>query len=456
MKELFFKAVSPFLKLALFNEINSVGEIFLVGGGLRDFFIRGYFSHNELDFLVIGCSLEELIKILKKYGSAVYVGKKFGVIKFFPANKEKLEYDFAIPEVRSESGLPDVIVDLLHRDFSINSMALSLKSGEFFDPFGGISDIEKKLIRLTRSGNFGDDPVRLIRAIRLATELGFDIDQSTWDELCQSAEMIKNEAPERIRDEFVRLIMLDESPRGFRLMKESGLLTWILPELELGSGMTQAGFHEHDVFEHILLTIKYAEPDIRIKLAALFHDIAKPLKRVELDNGKVAFYGHDIESVKIAKRVLTWMRFPNDIIEDVTTIVRYHMFSYGFSDKGLRRFIRRVGAHRMPLLIKLRFADSMAQHEGKILRDEKEFEKRVLAELNRKPPLSVRDLVVDGYDIMDNFSLKQGPIIGKVLNHLLSIVLDNPKNNQREILLERAKEYLEKLRAAEKVEDGRR
>ncbi|MGB9561784.1 MAG: HD domain-containing protein, partial [bacterium] len=319
-----------------------------------------------------------------------------------------------------------------------------------------VSDIEKKLIRLTRSGNFEDDPVRLLRAIRLAVELDFEIEQETWNELCKLSHLIKNEAPERIRDEFVKLIMLQNSPRGFHLMRESKLLHEILPELDSAYGISQSGLHEHDVFEHIILTVKYAPTELRSKLTALLHDIGKPAKRVVLDDGRVAFYGHDIESTKIAKRFLKWLRFPNDVIEDVITVIRYHMFSYGFSDKGLRRFIRRVGPERMPILIKLRFADSMAQHEGKTLRDEQEFEKRVYAELTRKPPLTVRDLDINGYDIMDKFSLKPGPIIGRILKYLLSFVLDNPEMNKKQILIEKAKEYIEKVDSKERVEGSKR
>ena len=453
MKETFLKTITELIPDELIEKINSKGELYLVGGGVRDFFITNKVRKTELDFLVIGFSLDELQKTLRHYGTAIYVGKAFGVLKFFPKGNEKFEYDFTIPETRG-CELPEIIVDLAQRDFSINAMALSLKTGTLYDPFGGRSDIEDKIVRLTREGNFDDDPIRLLRAIRFAAQFGFRIEDRTWEDLCGKAEKIKEASAERIREEFLKILMLPDSPSAFRLMREAGLLKYILPELHAAYGVKQGGLHQHDVFEHTILAVKYADSDPRVKLAALLHDLGKPAKRITLPDGHIAFYGHDLLSVKIARRFLQELKFPTELINDVTTIIRYHMFSYGFSDKGLRRFIRRVGVERMPLLLKLRFADSMAQHEGKTLRDEKLFAKRVLEEINRKPPLTVRDLAVNGYDIMGTFSLQQGKIIGDILKYLLSLVLDNPELNKKEILLQAAREYLAERNMKTKIGGG--
>ena len=431
------------------EEINTKGKLYLVGGAVRDYLITGSFP-DELDFLVMGIPLDNLLHILRNWGSAIYVGRSFGVIKFVPRSLTNKEFEFSIPSIRGtqkvesplENGLAE---DLAERDFTVNSMALEIQTGKLNDPFGGQKDIACKILRPTSVENLVKDPVRMLRAVRLAVQLGFSIDKQAKEVITDNAHLLTSVAPERIRDELIKLLLLPDPFPGFLLMRDFGIIGQIMPELKRTYDIEQGGQHQFALFEHTIRAVKYSAPELRLRLAALLHDIAKPICRKTLPNGRVVFYGHDVMGAKIARSILKRFCFSSNIIEDVAALVRYHMFSYGFSDKGLRRFIRRVGTDRILLLMKLRFADTMAQHDGQTLRDEERFERRVINELNRKPPMTIKDLDISGYDIMDEFKLSPGPMVGKILKHLLTYVLDSPEHNTKEILMNEAKGFVASL-----------
>ncbi len=431
------------LPIEFIQQINRNGRLYLVGGAVRDYLITSSLP-EELDFLVTNLSLKELLPVLRRWGTAIYVGRTFGVVKFIPRFLDGKELEFSIPKIRGAKS-DELAADLAERDFTINSMALDVASGEVIDPFGGREDIARRVIRATRSQNLLKDPLRMFRAIRLAVQLGYYIEDGTRKEIVRNAHFLRTVSPERIRDELVKLLLLPDPSEGFRLMRELKLIPQVIPELESTYNIEQGGYHQFALFEHIIRTVKYAIPDLRVRLAALFHDIAKPVCRKRLPDGRVVFYGHDIRGARITKTILRRLRFPQDVTDVVVKLVRYHMFSYLFSDKGLRRFIRRVGPDNILLLIKLRFADTMAQHDGRTLRDEEMFEKRVIDELNRKPPMTIKELDINGYDIMDEFKLSPGPMVGRILKHLLTYVLDNPERNRKEVLIREAKDFFASL-----------
>ena len=226
-------------------------------------------------------------------------------------------------------------------------------------------------------------------------------------------------------------------------MRDTGLLKEILPELEYTVGIEQPGpYHKFDVFEHTMETVDNVQPKIKVRLAALFHDICKPHTR-QLVEGGATFYSHERKGSGVARAVLKRLRYSNEIIEDVRLLVYRHMYTDRVTEKGLRRLIRNVGEERIFDLLDLRRADIIAQGRGLEPRQVDRFEKRIKEVLEKKPPFSVKDLKITGHDIMESFKIPESPLVGKFLRFLLEEVLDNPENNQRDILLEKAKDFLE-------------
>lgn len=452
----------PGLPDKLTAEILEKGKIYEVGGAVREFLYTGQES-EEKDYLVTGLALEDLTGLLKQYGKVDLVGKSFGVIKFSPFNKtERITYDIAIPrkEYSTGSGHKDFQVqfdhtlkvedDLGRRDFTVNALAREIPSGKIIDPFGGQADLKRQMIRQVFPEAFLEDPLRMLRAIQFAARFEFQIEPQTFDTLKRNAALISTVSPERIQEELNKLLLKADKPSlGFRLMQDSGLLKHILPELEVCVGIDQpGGWHKYDVFEHTLLTIDNCPKDLVIRLAALFHDINKPQTRVLVEDG-ATFYGHEIIGARTAEKVMSHLRYSNETMNAVHLLVEKHMFTINVTDKGLRRLIKRAEGRIFDLLT-LRKADIIAQGRGEAgligVKEIEEFEKRVKEEIERKPPFSLSDLKIDGDVIMQKFKLTPGPLVGKVLNHLLEKVLDDPDFNQEDLLLQEAQTYLQNQR----------
>jgi tRNA nucleotidyltransferase (CCA-adding enzyme) len=259
-------------------------------------------------------------------------------------------------------------------------------------------------------------------------------------------DLIATVSPERIADEFNKMFTRAERPSiGLQLMHETGLMKHIIPELEKTIGVDQpGGFHAYDVFEHTLRIVDACPPRLRLRLAALFHDITKPRHKQITDIG-ASFHGHEKTGSEAARAVLQRLRYSNDMIRDVGLLVERHMFTTEVGPKGLRRFIRRVGQRLIPDLLDLRRADVIAQGMGGATDDVDHFQREIEEEINRKPPFGRSDLAVSGHDIMDEFDLDQSPLIGDVLDHLLEKVLDTPEDNTRDILIEYARQYINEL-----------
>ncbi len=440
---------------ALIESIGKRGRIYEVGGSVRDKFIDPNIEHKDRDFLVTGIPFEELSSLLKEFGYINLVGKSFGVIKFTPYGSDSI-YDIVLPRKEASTGvghkdfrvdfdynLP-VVEDLHRRDFTINAIAINIITREVIDPLNGREDIKRKIIRMTSDDSFTEDPLRMLRAVQFAARFRFTIENKTLQALKTNAPLIKTVAPERIAEELNKLLLLAKKPSvGFRIMRDAGLLKEFFPELQTTVGVDQPGpYHRYDVFEHIMSTIDNSPPILRVRLAAIFHDISKPQTRQLIDGG-ATFYSHERKGAGVAKAVLRRLRYPNDLIEDVRMLVYRHMYTDRVSDKGLRRLIHKVGEDRIFDLLDLRRADIVAQGRGLDPKQVDAFERRIREELEKKPPFSVKDLAVNGNDIMNIFLIPGGPMVGKVLKYLLEVVLDNPEDNQRDILLEKAKEFLE-------------
>ena len=431
------------------------GRIYEVGGVIRDRMLGIPEADHDRDYLVTGIPYVDIVRILNPYGNVSLVGRSFGVIKFTQFfSGQPVTFDISLPRTEHSTGTghkdfevcydPSLSIedDLVRRDFTVNAMAWELEKDELVDPLGGCIDLDARQLRMVYPDSFLDDPLRMLRAIQFAARFEFTIEEKTFDAICNNAHLIETVSLERIAEELNKLLTLAEKPSlGFRLMESTGLLKYVLPDLQRCVGVAQpGGYHKYDVFEHILFTIDACPPKLSLRWAAVFHDINKPQAKRIVGEG-ATFYGHEAQGARTARRVLKRLRYSHDFISEVSILVERHMFTTDVSPKGLRRLVKRVGVPLIFDLLDLRRADVVAQGMGGITDDVDQFEKDIHEELDRKPPFSLHDLAVDGKDIMRWFDLKPGRSVGKILDHLLDRVLDYPNYNTVEKLKEIASEF---------------
>jgi len=347
---------------------------------------------------------------------------------------------YEVTTFRGKTGIGHTIEeDLAHRDFSFNAMAYDTTDGRIIDPFNGRSDIARKVVRAVKSPleRFQEDPLRMMRAIRFAVELGYSIDPKTLGAVHLLSHTIDRVAQERIRDELLRILLARKPSRGFTLMRKTGLLKRILPELLEGYRKRQNDFHRYTIYRHIMETVDSVEPDVVLRLSALFHDIAKPRVRKKT-NGRWRFLGHAGASVELTKQIMTRLRFSNDMIARVTNLIGNHMFEYKreLTERALRRLIKRMGTDNTHDLIKLRRADDLAHGWGRGFETDLDaFRARIDSLLSHSPPLNVSDLAVNGDDVMTLLGIRPGPEVGQILDRLVTLVIEKPEFNQKDILL---------------------
>ncbi len=432
-------------------------EIFLVGGAVRDILLDK--PTKDYDFVIRHVKTSDLEKTLSKLGKVNLVGKSFGVFKFIPKHTdENFEpIDIALPrtehagmsggykdfEIQSDKDLP-IEQDLGRRDFTINALAWNLNTQKLVDKFKGLSDLQNKKIRAIGDPKlrFQEDYTRMLRAVRQACQLDFKIETKTKQTIQDKANQITKIAQERINQELTKIILSDRAEQGIRLMQELGLLKALIPELEAGLGVKQNKAHIYEVFDHNARALGFAAQrnyDLNIRLAALFHDIAKP--QTKGGEGKEAtFYNHDIEGAKMVRQILRRLGFKNDIIKDVTHLVRYHMFYYALdlvSDAGVRRLLNRLGTDKIDDFINLRICDRLGMGRPKakpwkLQELERRFKEVVL------DPITPKMLAIKGDELMQLLSLKPGPRVGLILNALLAEVLEDPKKNDPDYLTKQA------------------
>lgn len=359
-------------------------------------------------------------------------------------------------------------------------MAMNLK-GDLIDIFRGKKDLENHTIRAVGDPNkrFNEDALRMIRAVRFAVSLvkkkdvnfkgpqklekktPFTIEINTQKAILRKGKNLKYIAKERIQDEFTKIILSDYAAEGIELLRKLKLLKYIIPELEKGYGIAQNRHHIYTIYEHSLLSLKNCPSNkLEVRLAVLFHDIAKPdTKRGE--GAYSTFYNHDHVGARVAEKILKRLKFSNNIVEKVKLLVDNHMFYYNVKEVGeasVRRLVRKVGLENIDDLIDLRIGDRLGSGVPKPV-PYKLRHFRYMVEKISQDPLSVKMLKVNGYDLMKKLKLPPGPKIGAILDVLLSEVLENPSVNNKKDLLTRAKnlmrEDLNKLRemAKEKIEE---
>ncbi|MFA6295271.1 MAG: HD domain-containing protein [Candidatus Paceibacterota bacterium] len=432
-------------------------QAYLVGGCVRDLFL----GRTPKDWDITTNAKPEQIQ--KLFPKTVYENI-FGTVAVINEQTEDITLkNVEVTPYRLESGYsdrrhPDMVKfsdkiehDLMRRDFTINAIAVSLSNGaikDIIDLYGGFADIKDKLIKTvgSPSDRFNEDALRMIRAIRLSVELGFTCNRDTFTAIQSQSILIKEVSTERIHDEFIKILMSPEPKKGIELLYESGLLKYILPELEVNIGVKQPQAHAYDVWEHLLRSLQHAADknyNLEIRVAALFHDISKSnTKGFSKETNQPTFYGHEVIGSRETRKILERLKFSRATIEKVTKLVRWHMF---FADpeqltlSAVRRMVVNVGRENIWDLMDLRTCDRIGT--GRPKENPYRLRKyRSMIEEALRDPISVTMLKIDGDGVMKVCNMLPGPKIGMILNALLEEVLDNPKLNTVEYLEKRTLE----------------
>ncbi|MGB3988875.1 MAG: HD domain-containing protein [Minisyncoccales bacterium] len=423
-------------------------EVFAVGGCIRDLMMGK--KPEDWD-LATDAHPEEIQALFEDNGYNCFYENDFGTVGVVLPENERRDFSniVEITTYRTESSYSDkrhpdkihwaktIEEDLSRRDFTSNAIAVKIVDDktEILDPYRGSDDISNKIIRAVGDPNerFSEDALRMFRAIRFSTTLNFSIEPKTFEAIEKNAEKTAIISKERIRDELIKMIMSRDAAKGIDLLRETGILKHVIPELEIGYGVSQNKHHIYDCYQHNLLTLDYAAKknfNLHVRLAGLLHDIAKP--HVKVGEGEDAtFYNHEVVGAKMTQKILERLKFPKKEIEKIVILVRFHLFYYNVgevSESSVRRLVRQVGIENMDDLIKLRMADRVGSGVPKA-EPYKLRHLKYLIEKTSSDPISTKMLAIDGAEIMRLLKIDSGPKVGKVLSILLSEVLSNPENN---------------------------
>ena len=430
-------------------------EAYIVGGCVRDLLRKA--KPEDWD-IATNAKPEEISKTFSKS----YINNKFGTVTVLTDSedlrvKEVEITPYRIDEEYSDKRHPDKIrwartieEDLARRDFTVNAMAAVILEGKseiakIVDPYGGQKDLNDKRIKAVGSSKqrFSEDALRMMRAVRFATTLDFEIELKTAEAIKKNSSLLQSISKERIKDEFMKIIMADKAADGVDLLRELNLLKYIIPELEEGYKVSQNKHHIYGVYKHSIFSLEYAAKkkfNKYVRLAALLHDIAKP--RVKRGEGEDAtFYNHEVVGAKMTHQILSRLRFSNKDIEKITKLVRYHLFYYHPDEVGessVRRLVSQVGLKDMDELIQVRMCDRIGSGCPKA-EPYKLRHLRYVIEKVSQDPISARKLKISGEEIMSILGIGPGPKVGQILDVLLGHVLDDPKKNEEEILRKEVK-----------------
>ncbi len=435
-------------------------ELYLVGGSVRDILYKRQIK--DWDFAT-NATPEEMLSLFPQ----AFYDNAFGTVGIPMPQTSNVEHKgvVEVTTFRKESSYKDrrhpesvewgktIEEDLGRRDFTINAIAVKLnqedkEDPEIIDPYNGREDLKNKIIRAVGDPKlrFKEDALRLMRAIRFATQLGFEIEENTLKEIIADGKLLSDISKERLRDELLKILASDFPYEGIMLLKNTGLLEYIIPELKEGIGISQerpGRHHKDDVFTHNILSLKFCpSKDPIVRFATLIHDIGKPRVEGRDADGYVIFHNHEIIGNKIAGDVADRLRFSKKQKEKIVTLVRWHMFSVDehITDSAIRRFIRRIGVENVKDMMDLRVGDRLG---GGTQTAEswrlKLFKKRVEEQL-KPAPFSINDMAIDGHDVMKELQMKPGPKVGQLLQKLFEEVDEDLSKNNKEYLLKRVKE----------------
>lgn len=412
---------------------------FLVGGCVRDILL-GKTPH---DYDLTTSASTERIKAC--FDRVITLGEEHGTLGVMAGDSLVEISTFRGDHEAPQDLLKCLTADLAERDFTINAMALD-KEGKLHDPWGGEQDLGLGLIRAT--GNRGaelisQDPLRMIRAVRLAAVYGFSIDTATWQNIIQLNGLLVLCAPERVREEFNRILLSERPAEGLRLLHEGLLLGHIIPELMATVGFDQRSpHHDRDVFEHSLTALENTAPRLTLRLAALLHDVAKPACFSLDEAAKGHFYGHHLMGREMVMNIMARLRYDYQTTQDVALLVAAHMSRFeNVRDKPLKRLIVQVGQHNLENLFELQRADIIASAPPCDFNTLEQMERDVQRILEESLPLQRSDLAVNGDDLI-SLGYQPGTELGKTIMYLLEVVLEDPACNEKAFLLNLARQRL--------------
>lgn len=439
------------------------GSLYAVGGRVRDELrteIEGLdLPLKDLDYVVAGVPIDDLRTRLETVGRVDAVGAAFAVFK---VTRDGATVDVALPRRERSTGVghrdfevqsgPDIPVedDLARRDFRMNMIARALPGGNLIDPYGGEADIRARRIDILTPEAFEEDPLRMLRAAQFAARFEYAVTPATRAAMAAAAPSIATVSAERVYDELVKLLVRARRPSvGLELLRETGLLPHLWPELAEGIGVEQNEWHAFDVWNHSLATLDAAPAgDLVLRLAALLHDVGKPRTK----DGP-HFYKHEIVGADLTRAMLSRFRFPNEVVDRVEHLVRQHMFVADpeMKDATVRRFIRRIGTENLEHLFALRAADVAGSGLPKRGSNNEQFADRVRDEIARKPPFSIADLRIGGDDVVEVLVARgEAPAgfrgdsrVGEALRWLFEQVTDAPERNEPISLQRLLERYLD-------------
>lgn len=432
----------------IIDKLHGAGfEAYIVGGCVRDFLLGK--EPKDWD-ITTNAKPEEIQKV---FPGSFYENKFLTVTAKTGSQDPKLS-EIEITTYRSEAGYtdkrhPDQVQfaktleeDLSRRDFTVNAMALD-ENGKIIDIYNGKSDLKNKIIRTVGNADerFNEDALRMLRAVRFACTLGFGIEEKTKTAIKKNSIWLEAVSQERIRDEFIKIIMGNNPVEGIEHLRELNLLKYVLPELLDAYGVLQNKHHTYDCYWHLLKALEFSAKknfNLDVRLASLLHDIGKP--KTKMGQGQEAtFYNHEIVGAKIAFRILNRLKFSKKEIEKIVKLVRHHLFYYNVgevTESSVRRLIRQVGLENMDDLLKVRMADRIGSNVPKAEPYKLRHLKYVIEKVSGDP-ISAKMLKVNGQDIMEILQIKPGPKVGQILDVLLGLVIEDPKRNNKDFLQEK-------------------
>lgn len=429
--------------------VENKASIYVVGGASRDLILGREVA--DWDFTT-NLTPEEMKKLFPKNS---FYENAFGTFSIVVGGEVFEVTTFRTERGYSDSRHPDEIKwgetleeDLERRDFTINAIAMEIgkENGgvavvNLIDIYGGREDLEKKIIKAVGNPDerFKEDALRMMRAVRLASQLGFGIEKDTRESIVENAGLINRVAGERIRDELFKILLSPVPGNGVEMLRETGLLEEIIPELLGGVDMAQKGHHIYDVWQHSIEALNNCESKNPItRLACLLHDVGKPV--VAKGSGEErTFHNHEVVGSRIAVKIGKRLRLSNKQLDLLFKLVRWHMFTTEKTqtDKAVKRFIRRVTPEYIDEMIAMRRADRVGSGAAETSWRWELFKKRIVEV--QKQPFTIKDLKVSGNDVMKMLDLRPGPRVGEILQKLFDEVEENPQLNERDILLEKIK-----------------
>ena len=441
-------------------------EAYLVGGSLRDMLLG--VPPKDWD-IATNAAPEETQKLFATYGGrtledhATVYENSFGTVGIKTESEDESLKIVEVTTFRVEGKYTDkrhpdevqfaktIEEDLSRRDFTVNAIAFnlanhSLSKSHLVDPFNGMDDLQKKLLRTVGDPNkrFEEDALRLMRAVRFAAQLDFEIEHHTMNAVKENAGLLDMIAKERVRDEFSKLIMTPRAAMGIVMMEDMGLLKLVIPELREGIACGQNKHHIYTVFDHNVRALNYTaekEYSFVVRMASLLHDVGKPRTKGG-DGPDSTFYNHEVVGARMTVKILDRLRFSKEHIEKISHLVRWHLFYYNVgevTEAGVRRFLSRVGLENVDDLLKVREADRIGSGVPKAF-PYKLRHLLFMIDKVKNDPISPKMVKLNGDELMKELQLTPSRKVGYILSILLEDVIQDPAKNEKEYLIARAKE----------------